>query len=231
MIIKNRQREPPNKDLRAPTERARIPFDYTDEQWAEIEKSLRYLQPNQADLEKACSRLQFAARQYRSHVMNILKDQAREKGFTRCWVRVAKLSKALIESLVLLDKYELHAPDPDHPDRRHDYYKEHKDVLFKLQVIARMRLTQPTIDDGFPKAGPRVWFQFGVLKIWTDLGGKLQISRHPTTAKIKGPLVRYFSAAAQPVQGGSLESLPDVVARQKTLMAAIEKYRSSSHCQ
>jgi hypothetical protein len=68
-------------------------------------------------------------------------------------------------------------------------------------------------------------FHFRVLEVWTDLGGKLQISRHPTTGKIKGPLARYFAAATQPVLGGSLESLPDILARQKKLMEAFHKYR------
>ena len=37
-------------------------FDYTDEQWADIEKSLLYLQPDQAALERARNELVQAAR-------------------------------------------------------------------------------------------------------------------------------------------------------------------------
>jgi len=64
-----------------------------------------------------------------------------------------------------------------------------------------------------------VYFQ-GVLFLWTEtFGGRLAISRSPVNPrKISGPLVRYVLAVVQPVMGAdtpSLQSLPDIVERQK----------------
>ena len=89
-----------------------------------------------------------------------------------------------------------------------ELYKDEQVDVASLNAMAVARLAGPKIDDELPKATKRGWFQFHVLHVWTDLGGKLRISRNPMTGKIKGPLARYFAAATQPVCGGSLETLP-----------------------
>jgi hypothetical protein len=60
----------------------------------------------------------------------------------------------------------------------------------------------------------------GVLFLWKEtFGGRLAISRSPKNPKkLKGPLVRYVLAVVRPVMGHdtpSLQSLPDIVDRQK----------------
>jgi hypothetical protein len=66
---------------------------------------------------------------------------------------------------------------------------------------------------------PVVYYQ-RVLLLWKDtFGGRLAISRDSQDAsKIRGPLIRYFFAVTRPVMGShtpSLQSLPDIVDRQK----------------
>lgn len=66
------------------------------------------------------------------------------------------------------------------------------------------------------RVDPAVIYYQRVLHLWTNaFGGKLGISRN---SRIDGPLVRYFLAVAHPVMGQkmpSLESMPDIVRRQK----------------
>jgi hypothetical protein len=199
-------------------------FAYTEEQWAEIERSLRHLNPSQADLESAREKLERAARSYRLQGANAPTEKAQRKWLVRHWTRIAELS-AELERLVI---HVSVCPGPPG-----DLWNElipleclERDLM-KLKVIARERLAEPRDDDGFPKASPRAWFQFRVLETWTLLGGKLKYSRHPRTHKITGPLVRYYAAATQPVIGGSPESLPDILKRHKVMRAAINKLRVS----
>jgi hypothetical protein len=73
-------------------------------------------------------------------------------------------------------------------------------------------------DEQDDKLLPRVRYQSRVLDVWSQLGGKLQISRHPKTQKVQGPLSRYFFAVVRPVMRDSTPSpgsLPDIVERQK----------------
>jgi hypothetical protein len=67
---------------------------------------------------------------------------------------------------------------------------------------------------------PSVVYCQYILFLWTDtFGGRLTISRDPQDARnVYGPLVRYFFSVAKPVMGRqtpSLQSLPDIVDRQK----------------
>jgi hypothetical protein len=219
MLTKNPQREPAEKELRAPSEPLPGCDDYTSEQWAEIERTLRHLQSDEARFEKSCARLRRIARVYRRCMINKSSRQAKKNKYTQEWAKIANLSKVLIESLALVDTYELDEPEQPPCDR----FEQEKEALLLLQFLARFRLAKLRIDDRFPKAGLRVRFQFDVLKVWTDLGGELKISRHPVSGKIGGPLARYFSAVTQPVHGGSLENLPDVIERQKTMISTLAR--------
>jgi len=67
---------------------------------------------------------------------------------------------------------------------------------------------------------PSVVYYQRILLLWKDtFGGRLAISRNgQQSRKIGGPLVRYFFAVTRPVMGDetpSLQSLPDIVDRQK----------------
>jgi hypothetical protein len=199
-----------------------VAFKYTEEEWAEIVRSLQHLQPSEEDLGKARRQLRDAARRYRREKANSPGKKTRQRWFRRDWARIAKLSE---EAIHLLRKYSdiESAPDPDGGPPA-DPWRAHKEALMKLNVVARGRLAESRIDDGFPTAGPRACYQFYVLETWTRLGGKLQFSRHPQKHKITGPLARYFSAVTRPVLDGSLESLPDIVKRHKAMRLAFSKW-------
>jgi hypothetical protein len=200
-------------------------FEYTEEEWAEIVRSLQHLQPSEEDLGKVRRRLGDAARRYGQQKANAPREKTRQRQFRRDWARLAKLSE---EAIHLLHRYSERESPPD-PDGGPpwDPYADDKEALMKLKVRARGRLAQSRIDDGFPTAGPSVWYQFRVLERWTCLGGKLELSRHPRTHKISGPLARYFSAVTQRVLGGSVESLPDIVKRHKAMRLEYNKWRVS----
>ena len=198
-------------------------FDYTDEQWADIERSLLHLQPDQAALERARNELVQAARINLSELRDdALGRRNLEKCVAKEWARIKKLSDDLLGSLTRVATFEgLDSPPGRQPAV--EPYKDEQLALAKLKSMAAARLARPN-DDGFPEATRRQWFHFHVLHVWTELGGELRFSRHPTTRKIKGPLARYFTAATQPVCGGSLESLRDILKRQESMLAAVKQW-------
>jgi len=194
-------------------------FDYTDEQWADIERSLLHLQPDQAALERARNELVQAARIHMSELVDdALGRRTLEKWIAKEWARIAKLSDDLHGSLRRVARFEV-VRQPTI-----ELYKDEQVDVASLNAMAVARLAGPKIDDGLPKATRRGWFYFNVLHVWTELGGKLALSRHPTTGKTKGPLARYFNAATQPVCGGSLESLRDILERQESMLLAVKQW-------
>jgi hypothetical protein len=200
-------------------------FDYTDEQWADIERSLLHLQPGQAALERARNELVQAARINLSELLDeALGRRNREKWIAKEWARIEKLSDDLRGSLTRVARFEGLGSPPPGRQPAVEPYKGEQLAVARLNSMAVARLAGPKIDDGFPKATRRQWFQFHVLHVWTELGGELRFSRHPTRGKIKGPLARYFAAATQPVCGGSLESLPDILKRQESMLAAVKQW-------
>jgi hypothetical protein len=199
-----------------------LTFDYTDEQWADIERSLLDLQPDQAALENARNELVQAARINLSELLDeALGRKNIEKWVAKEWARIEKLSDDLLRPLTRVATFEGIAPGRQPAV---EPYKDEQLAVARLKAMAATRLAGPKIDDGFPKATRRQWFHFHVLHVWTELGGELRFSRHPTTGKIKGPLARYFVAATQPVCGGSLESLRDILERQESMLAAVKQW-------
>ena len=199
-------------------------FDYTDEQWADIERSLLHLKPDQAALERARNELVQAARINLSELLDdALGSRNIKKWIAKEWARIEKLSDDLLGSLTKVATFEeLGNPRPGRQSAV-EPYKEEQLAVARLKAMAVARLAGPN-DDGFPKATKRRWFQFHVLHVWTELGGELRFSRHPRTREIKGPLARYFTAATQPVCRGSLESLPDILRRQESMLAAVKHW-------
>jgi len=195
-------------------------FDYTDGQWAEIEETLRCLKPSQVALEDARTRLRSATRKY---LLQTVKRglQMQKKNALREWKKISKCASYLLAFLPVALVLE---PDGEVPDES-DSLSDIKFALLKLLMIASDHRGKLEAIE-YPKATPQAWFQFCVLEVWTDLGGKLQFSRHPTNHKIKGPLVKYFSLAAQSFTRGSVETLPDILKRQKKVKTALENGRS-----
>jgi hypothetical protein len=190
-------------------------FDYSPEEWAKIAKSLESLNAKRKAIEKTRVRLRNSARSYLVSKLNGPGHARQKKERLRHWVKVVGLSHTLIKEFHNLAAYEPKngPPNPDGSER--EPYNAEMLALMMIKVMAESHVASLSgnSDDGYPKARPKAHFQFDVLEVWTSLGGKLGFSRHPHTKKIGGPLVRYFSAATEPVHGGSPESLPDVIER------------------
>jgi hypothetical protein len=69
-----------------------VRFDYTEEDWNKIEKSVRHLRPTQADLEYIRARLRHEARTYLLTVLDGPRHVAKQKWYTKQWAQIAKLS-------------------------------------------------------------------------------------------------------------------------------------------
>jgi hypothetical protein len=160
-----------------------VRFDYTEEDWIKIEKSIRHLRPTRAGLEDVHLRLCLQIRTYLYNQLKRPENVTRNKQITKHWDQIARLSDDALKLLSAVERLESDGPPPTLAPEK---YREHKNALMKLNVSARGRLAAPKIDDGDLKASPRGWFQFSVLEIWTILGGQLRISRHPRTKKITG---------------------------------------------
>ena len=148
----------------------------------DIERSLLHLQPDQAALEKARNELVQAARIHNSELVDdAFGRRTLEKWIAKEWARIEKLSDDLHGSLRKVARFE-GARQPTI-----ELYKDEQVDIASLNAMAVARLAGPKIDDELPKATKRGWFQFHVLHVWTELGGKLRISRHPTTERSRAP--------------------------------------------
>jgi hypothetical protein len=174
---------------------------YRPEQRAEIERSLRHLQPGQAALDEALQELEAEARSYHRGG-----TAAVEKHFGRLC--------------------DIEGRPSDRVGWYGTLFSDEARAVANLNTMARNYLARAKADDKILGLRPRVAFLFRVLEIWTQLGGMLRLSRHPRTNLVTGPLARYFAAATQPVIGGSLESLPDIVRRQKIMASARDRWRT-----
>jgi hypothetical protein len=77
---------------------------------------------------------------------------------------------------------------------------------------------------------PRVVYLQRILMLWTMFGGKLQISRHPVSGKISGPLVRYLTAVTVPVMGRDAPkpvSFPGYIKRQREFYRTLQQIENS----
>lgn len=202
-------------------------FDYSPEEWAKIAKSIESFEGKQEAIDEARVLLRNSARSYFLDVLNGPGHAREQKLRLQHWSKADRLSEALFSELNWVSRDELGngPPNPDGAERKP--YDAEMLALMKIRVMARSRVVHLSekIDDGYPKATPKAHYQFYVLEMWTRLGGKLRFSRHPSSGKIKGPLVRYFSAVTEPVYGGKPESLPDIMKRHEARKAALEKWR------
>jgi hypothetical protein len=200
-------------------------FDYTPEQWSAIESALHSLRPDSDAIDDIRYGLRRAANSYLLQVLERPKEQNRRRDAIKRWRNIEKHAIALIAEFEQ-EFGEEGRPSPDGNFHERQLYRLYT-AAFDARVVARGRLTElaDLIDDGFPKATPKVWYHGVVLSEWAALGGKLRVSHHPDTNKIKGPLVKYFSAVTEPVHGGSPETIPDILERHTTLCAEIERWR------
>jgi hypothetical protein len=203
-------------------------FDYTVKEWKAIDQAApRLLREDERDgLRRLGDRFR--------------RGTDRPNEYIRVWRSLAKLLNSepikewetlikLVRDVAVRER-ACKRPAPD-PELFAQDLKSLGMLRIKAEFIGGWR-TNPY--DGLPAPPPelarvfrhptlRVWYESFVLCTWTDLGGALKISRHPKTHAVRGPLARFFEAVARPVmraQMPSLESLPDIVRRQKLELAA-----------
>jgi hypothetical protein len=199
---------------------------YTNTQWDQIKLALQHLKPTddnlqraRVDLDRAVNRFlaSFAVSFSGPTVAEIIKLERKN------WLRMAELVRELRRLWKNRDAYGPPIPPGCTP------WKGDKiidDGLLALDVVANSRCAIKDGVDDSPKASGRTRFHHEVLEVWTTLGGQLKFSRHPTTHKITGPLARYFKAATSCVHGGSLESLPGIIARHRTFAMELREWRA-----
>jgi hypothetical protein len=208
-----------------------LTFQYTDEQWAEIEKELLDLRPDlsKTGLEQVRRRLRGIASEYLMYSKKRPGAAGRRKLSKRRRARIDKLSKDLLQLLSV----ELNHPGDDYEsplDLAVFYYDAYDDVLFRLKDLLKPSVEELT-GDRADRRDERTWFQFLVLKVWTDLGGRLTRTYDPQFGKISGPLLDYFFAAVRPVMGDdapSPQSVPAIIDRQEELDRVNQKERAKA---
>ncbi len=208
--------------MTAHNEEAKAEPCYTETQWSEIERSIAHFKLSSSDRDAIRSRLEMAVDVFIRGDFHNPDREACEKRARQQWAKIEKLSNELRELLAFRSRKETQGGPPSSDCKRApDRYRDIQAVLLGLTAIAKGRQEAQTVLETMAsgKRAPRAWYLYAVLSAWTDVGGALRISRHPLTGRISGPLARYFAAVTQPIIGGSIESLPDIVARQKIRMA------------
>jgi hypothetical protein len=224
----------------------RIAFEYSEEQWIEIAKSIEHFHAKPDVYEKAFLKLQNSARSFFLETLNAPGLKRQKKWRVNHWTKAGKLAEALMSVFFWLARDEGNNGPPSSRNESKSYHQELL-ALMKIRLLATAHIVSlgGKADDGYRKLGPEAValmkaivtaddvsyprttaksaYHSDVLDVWTELGGKLKFSRHPTKGKIKGPLARYFSAVTYPVHGGSPESLPDIIERHVAQKAALEK--------
>jgi hypothetical protein len=198
-------------------------WDYPPRERQRIAEAIRYLEIAEEAIEPALQQLRIYGRNY---LLALLHGRSERQ---KHWVKANRLAEDLNAELQWLAENEdglLHSNDST---LREALDPRTSLGLFSIRLITRSRVVQyeNLIDDGFPDATPRAYFQFKVLDQWVKLGGTVRISRHPHTQKIGGPLVRFYSAVTEPVIGGSPETLTHVVKAYKSWKAALDSWQLS----
>lgn len=202
-------------------------FDYTQAEWSEIEAAAQAARRGPLP-EKAMELIRAAAYDYLAETRTPPVRSARI---------LKKRWQKLISSLERLHR-EFSACTEEtacEMERKGHLTGEEK---LRMQWLLNIRLhlklapgiaktTACYFDNLDDRSNARVKYESKVLEVWVRLGGKLQISRHPKTQEIRGPLPRFFFAVARPVMGASApapESLRDIVRRRKKPMAELEVF-------
>ena len=179
------------------------PFDYSDQEWAEIESSAQWVRTDPLT-EDVRTRLRRAGEVYltlHSTGREFLKQQ--ELTSVVNWENIHGLAAALYEQLG-----EANARRTD--DRR---YRQ------LLKSLAKLRDDASVLSVKSPPLPPREDYYREILGVWVDkLGGELGVSRETFTHKLGGPLVKFFRAVTGPVlasEAPALETISDIVDREK----------------
>jgi hypothetical protein len=181
------------------------PFDYSEAEWSEIEAAARAVLPDDKPLpNEVRESLVDRARHYQNGMSFIKNNQD--------WQQIARLSERLYQTIKCVWVLEGPTRDTEHILRGLEAFLEE---LLGIIDLAEDMIVPPDEEDRRPA---RVIYQSEVLGTWVYLGGKLRFSRSKRGPQ--GPLIRFFQAVTTPVMGASapsVESIPDIIRRQKRL--------------
>lgn len=179
------------------------PFDYSDQEWAEIESSAQSARAGPLT-EDVRMRLRRAGEVYLTlHSAGREFLKRRELTFVANWATINSLSAALHEHLV-----EANARSAD--DRKYRRL---------LKSLAQLRDDAGILSSKSPPLALREDYYRKILGVWVDkLGGKLGLSRETVSHRLGGPLVKFFQAVTRPVLASdapALETISDIIGREK----------------
>jgi hypothetical protein len=173
-------------------------FDYSGQEWAEIELSAQPAREGPlTEEERWCLRRAGTVyRLFRSADKGFLKQQ--ELMFVTDRENIHLLANELHEALI-----EAHATNGK--------YRQLLKLLAKLRDDMSILSTNPL--------PPRENYYREIFGVWVDkLGGGLGVSRHSQNHKLGGPLVRFFQAVTRPVlapEALAIESISKIVGRER----------------
>lgn len=178
-------------------------FDYSDQEWAEIELSAQPARtgPLTEDVRQCMRQAGVVYLILHSIGREFLKQQ--ELTFVANREKICGLSAELYEQLG-----EANARSTDDMKYR-----------WLLKSLAKLRDDASILSARSPQLSPREDYYHKIFGVWVDkLGGRLGVSRDEDTHKLGGPLVRFFQAVTRPVlatEAPALESISRIVDREK----------------
>jgi len=215
------------RDRRAGERRAAeggMMFRYTEQQWANIQRELQRLPKFEPGFETyARAEIEIYAEYYFNQMKVDIPYTRKALAEKRSWI---DCQKSLSKSAALI-RSAIDAHNADRQDYGQAYCERIADVamsLTKLEAFVGDKAGGAPVPPSDPNTHRRV-LHVQILGLWTALGGKLKFSRNPNVA---GPLARFFTAAATPLHNFSVETLPDIVKRQRKIIAAASRSPSKS---
>jgi hypothetical protein len=198
-------------------------FNYSAAQWEEIESLVRDVHPGGMS-KRVRERLVGEARWF------LLEKYYLKRGAEqRAWQKIARQFEKLERAIANVAGQHIELIKRAGYSKRgvlkltRYYAREFTDGLSEMKGLAEdyADLNKKAVEAAHYD-NPKMMYEFKILLLWTELGGALRLSRHSKLGNIRGPLARFFRAVTVPVMGDSapsLESLPDILKRQKKFLA------------
>jgi hypothetical protein len=186
-------------------------FDYTDEQWAAIEREIALVRSAPLNRSEKSSLFILYGNMYLHSVRSGQSLEARLQERTELWTVVRNLAEELLPAL-------------NRAMAMHVYNEKY--IVRMTTLLDKLRNDAALFGKPWIQKSPKEEYYEDVLSIWVDhCGGQLKKSRDKTTKKPKGPLLRFFMAVTYPVMGIDApkpETIFDIVDREKLRRKAAE---------
>lgn len=178
-------------------------FDYSDQEWTEIELSAQWARTGPLT-EEVRQRLRQAGAVYLAlspTSRDFLKQH--ELTFSANWTSISELAAELSDRLVAANSQSI-------------IKRKYRQLL---QSLAELKDDSSILLGRSPLLRPRENYYRQIFAVWVDqLGGSLGISRNAASHKLGGPLVKFFQAVTRPVliaEAPALESIAGIIDRER----------------